>query len=256
MTFDVPLATCASSRERTTSVRLVSSPTVSTCETVCLWAGPLLQKFEKDLCTRVLFLFIAPAAMSISPLIGLSEDDTFRTSATVGFGPDFWIPVFTTLHWKGDTFPLGLGIRLFSLLWALLQSSLRRLPRVHRLCAPSMRHGKLAHSLVLCWRTLLPLAILLLSSIVPLVSSIRSALRSLWRVSSVAATSGSSSIISLRARSRSPPRLQRPLVRLRPRRDVSSVVTGASPGSLSARCVALSVSPLSGDVFPLCPFNN
>ena len=25
-----------------------------------------------------------------SPLIGLSEDDTFRTSATVGFGPDFW----------------------------------------------------------------------------------------------------------------------------------------------------------------------
>ena len=25
-----------------------------------------------------------------SPHVGLSEDDTFRTSATVGFGPDFW----------------------------------------------------------------------------------------------------------------------------------------------------------------------
>ena len=41
VTFDVPLATCASSLERTTSVRLASPPIVFNFETVCLWAGPL-----------------------------------------------------------------------------------------------------------------------------------------------------------------------------------------------------------------------
>ena len=51
------------------------------------------------------------------------------------------------------------------------------------------------------------------------------------------------SVSSLRARSRSPFRMKRPLVLLRPRGDVSSVVTGAPPGSLSARCVVFTVSP-------------
>ena len=62
-------------------------------------------------------------------------------------------------------------------------------------------------------------------------SSTRSSLRSLWQVTSIKSTSRSSSIISLRARSRSPSRMDRPLVHLRPREHGSSVVTGASSGS-------------------------
>ena len=54
-------------------------------------------------------------------------------------------------------------------------------------------------------------------------------------------STGSSSISSFRlrhARSRSPRSIKAPLVRLRPRGDVSSLVTGALPGPLSARCVS------------------
>ena len=182
MTFDVPLATCASSLERTTSVRLefsptvsifetvcplASSPTVFNFETVCHWAGPL-QKFETDLCTGVRFLFVVAAATSTPLLLGFQKTTRFVHLLRLVLALSSGIPVFTTLRWKGVSFPLGLEIRLISLLWAFLHCSLRRLLRVHLLCAPSMRHGKLAHILGLCWRTLLFLVTFLLSSMVPL----------------------------------------------------------------------------------------
>ena len=93
-------------------------------------------------------------------------------------------------------------------------------------------------------------------------SSSRSCLRWLWKVfpvsstvvlpdgSTACATSWTPPVSSLHARSRSPCRMKKPLVLLRPRGDVSSVVTGAPPGSLSARCVVFTVSPCS-ILFPL-----
>ena len=81
-----------------------------------------------------------------------------------------------------------------------------------------------------------------------LVTSPRSQLASLWKVTLVSSSApvlnvstGSSSTSSFRfrqARSRSPSSLKAPLVRLRPRGDVSPLVTGALPGPLSARCVS------------------
>ena len=52
VTLDVLLATCASSRERTTNVRLEFSPAVSIFETVCPWVGLLSNKSKTDLCSR------------------------------------------------------------------------------------------------------------------------------------------------------------------------------------------------------------
>ena len=54
-------------------------------------------------------------------------------------------------------------------------------------------------------------------------------------------SSGRPSILLPRVRPRTPSSKKRPLVRLRPRGDVSSSVTGAPPGSLSARCVVFTV---------------
>ena len=83
----------------------------------------------------------------------------------------------------------------------------------------------------------------------------RSCLRSLWKVFPVSSTvvlpdgstahttSSTPTVSSLRARSRSPCRMKRPLVLLRPRGDGSSAVAGAPLGSLSARCVVFTVSP-------------
>ena len=105
VTLDVLLATCASSPERTTSVRLVSSPIVFNFETVCLWAGPLLNKFKADLYTRVLFLFIAPAAMSTLLLSGSPKTTLFALLLQVVLVLSFGVPVFTTLRWKGVSCP-------------------------------------------------------------------------------------------------------------------------------------------------------
>ena len=65
--------------------------------------------------------------------------------------------------------------------------------------------------------------------------------------------SSSTSSFGLRhARSRSPASLKTPLVRLRPRGDVSPVVTGALPVPLSARCVSCQFPFLFNNNFP-CP---
>ena len=71
--------------------------------------------------------------------------------------------------------------------------------------------------------------------------------------STACTTSSTPTVSSLRARSRSPCRMKRPLVLLRPRGDVSSVVTGAPPGSLSARCVVFTVSPCLIIIPPFFP---
>ena len=100
-----------------------------------------------------------------------------------------------------------------------------------------------------------------------LVTSPRSQLASLWKVTLVSSSapvsdvstgllappSSSTSSFGLRhARSRSPASLKTPLVRLRPRGDVSSVVTGALPVPLSARCVSCQFPFLFNNNFP-CP---
>ena len=78
------------------------------------------------------------------PFIGLSCDSTFRTSSSVGFGAGFWIScVFTMIHWKGVSFPLGMAIDLISLLWAILRSSHRRWPPLRIRYGPRTRRGKL-----------------------------------------------------------------------------------------------------------------
>ena len=204
------------------------------------------------MCTRVRFLFAAPAAMSTLLFIGLSEDDTFRTSAAVGFGPDFWNSCvydatlersFVSLRAgdQADLTPSGAS--------PLLSPSLASCPSSLRSVYEAWKAGTLSRSVLVDVTTYDYLSALFEGS--SGLSSARSSLRSLWRVSSVGSTSGSSSIISWRARSRSPSRMERTLVRLRPRGHGSSVVTGASSGSLSARCAALSVFPLSNDVLPL-----
>ena len=162
MTFDVPLATCASSLERTTSVRLASSPIAFLRNRMSLgWPSEQVRD-------RLVYKGPLPLRCSCSyvhtPFIGLSEDDTFRTSPAVGLVLISGIPVFTMVCWKGVSLPSRLWIRLISLLWALLLSSRLHLLRVLRLCALSMRRGRLAHFLARYWRTLLPLVTLLLSS--------------------------------------------------------------------------------------------
>ena len=103
-----------------------------------------------------------------TPLIGLSEDDTFRTSSTVGFGPDYW---------NSCVFDATLERRFVSLK-AEVQADLTPSGRFSTLsiaCLPSSlhsvhEHGKLAHFLVLCWWTLLRLTTFLRISRVLLVS--------------------------------------------------------------------------------------
>ena len=60
-----------------------------------------------------------------TPFIGLTEDGTFRTLLRLILVLPSGIPLFATIRWKGVSFPLGLGIRLISLFWAFLHSSLR-----------------------------------------------------------------------------------------------------------------------------------
>ena len=160
--------------------------------------------------------------------------------------------MFTMICWKGVSFPLGMAIDLISLLWAILRSSHPRWPPLRIHYGPRTRRGKLVRlRRHLWWTSLLqillwpisPLRTVLLCA--PLLG--RVCARSgrcpgfrcllLFRAGSTAYTTSSTPTISLlRARSRSPCRTKRPLVLLRPRGDGgSTVVTGAPPGSLSAR---------------------
>ena len=252
MTLDVLLATCASSRERTTNVRLEFSPTVSIFETVCPWVGLLSSKSKTDLCTRAPFLFVAHAAIRIPPLLVSRKTQRFGLRRLLGLVLVSGAHVSTTICWKGDSLPFGMAINLISLLWASLQSSHRLWHPVLLLCGLRTKRGKR----VLCrdrrsqMSRLQPDAVAAYFSESPGLPSSRSTLRSLLKVSSVPAPASSLKVPPVRAtssscpfrsshvRSRSPSRTKKPLVLLRPRGDGSTAVTGAPPGSLSARCVS------------------
>ena len=207
-----------------------------------------------------------------TPFIGLIDDSTFLTSSSVGFGAGFWTSCvyddmlernFVSLRDgdRTDLTPLDDS--------PLLSPSLASSSFSLRSTYESWKAGTLTKASML---DIAPSGSIADYFSAPFSSSLcspsRSCLRSLWKVSPVSSTAvpsdGSSAcassstpaVISFRARSRSPCRMKKPLVLLRPRGDVSSVVTGAPPGSLSARCVVFSVSPCL-IIFPLfSSFNN
>ena len=206
-----------------------------------------------------------------TPLIGLTDDATFRTSSSVGFGSEFWISSvyddmlemsFVSLRDgdRPDLTPLGDS--------PLLSPSLASASTSLRSTYEAWKAGTLTKASMV---DIAPSDSIAAYFSAPLSSSLGSSswscLCSLWKVfpvsstfvpsngSSARATSWTPPVSSLRARSRSPCRMKKPLVLLRPRGDVSSAVTGALPGSLSARCVVFTVSPCL-IIFPLSVFNN
>ena len=193
------------------------------------------------------------------PFIGLSGDSTFRTSTVPGFGVEFWTSFvydgmlersFVSLRDgdRPDLTPLGES--------PLLSPSLASASPSLRSTYEAWKAGTLTKASLVDIAPSVSIAAYFSS---PHNSSLgspsRSCLRTLWKVfpvsstavspeaSSPGATSSTPTVSSLRARCRSPCRMKRPLVLLRPRGDVSSVVAGAPPGSLSARCVVFTVSP-------------
>ena len=197
-----------------------------------------------------------------TPMIGTSSDDVFCSSSSHTFSSDFW------KHFVVDH---PLDSELSSLRDEGLQTDLAPLHLVGLppLLSPSLASGVGSLRYVYeAWKTgnLSRTALREISSTescnayfstppsYSLVTSQRSQLASLWKVTLVSSSApvsdvatGSSSTSSFRlrhARSRSPSSMTAPLVRLRPRGDVSSLVTGALPGPLSARCVSCQ--------FPFC----
>ena len=185
------------------------------------------------------------------PLIGLTDDATFRTSMSVGFGADFWVSCVYDDMLERSFVSLGDGDRpdltplgdspLLSPSLASASTSLRSTYEAWKsgtLTKASIVDIAPSDSIAACFSA--PLSSCL-------GSSSRSCFCSLWKVfpfsstvilpngSTARTTSWTPTVSSLRARSRSPCRMKKPLVLLRPRGDVSSAVTGAPPGSLSAR---------------------
>ena len=182
-----------------------------------------------------------------TPLIGLADDSSFLTTASTGFGAGFWTSCvyddilersFVSLRDgdQPDLTPLDDS--------PLLSPSLASAPSSLRSTYEAWKAGSLAKAALVDIAPSASIAAYFSTG-----SSSRSCLSSLWKVSSLSssvshldgssacATSSTPTVSSLRARSRSPCRMKRPLVLLRPRGDVSPAVTGAPPGSLSARCV-------------------
>ena len=194
-----------------------------------------------------------------TPLIGLAHDSSFLTTASTGFGAGFWTSCvyddmversFVSLRDgdQPDLTPLG-DSPLLSPSLASASSSLRSTYeswKARTLTKASLVDIAPSDSIAAYFSA---------PHSTSLGSPSRSCLRTLWKVfpvsstavspdgSSAGATSSTPTVSSLRARSRSPCRMKRPLVLLRPRGDVSPAVTGAPPGSLSARCVVFTVSP-------------
>ena len=182
----------------------------------------------------------------------MSGDSTFRISSSVGFGAEFWIYCvyddmlersFVSLRDgdRPDLTPLGDS--------PLLSPSLASAPNSLRSTYEAWKAGTLAKASLV---DIAPSDSIAAYFSAPHSSSLgspsRSCLCSLWKVfpvlstavspdgSTACTTSSTPTISSLRARSRSPCRMKRPLVLLRPRGDGgSTVVTGPPPGSLSAR---------------------
>ena len=188
-----------------------------------------------------------------TPLIGLADDSSFLTTASTGFGAGFWTSCvyddilersFVSLRDgdQPDLTPLDDS--------PLLSPSLASAPSSLRSTYEAWKAGTLTKAALVDIAPSASIAAYFSTG-----SSSRSCLYSLWKVSpllssvtspagpTTATTSSTPTVSSLRTRSRSPCRMKRPLVLLRPRGDVSPAVTGAPPGSLSARCVVFTVSP-------------
>ena len=183
------------------------------------------------------YLFVVTVAVIILFLSGFSTPTCLISPKQLVLVPSFGNSAFATTHWKGDSIPKGMAISLISLLWASLHSSLRRWLlafHVRGMEGWNSHTGDIGGHFDICLhKCLLPL--LHLVCLRPLRFAPTCVLSG--RFSSVVPTPSTSPIRSLHARSRSPSCLKRPLVHPRPRGHVSSLVAGASPGSLSARCV-------------------
>ena len=204
------------------------------------------------------------------PFIGLSVDATFRTSTVSGFGVDFWFSFVYDgmLERSLDSLRDGDRPDLTPLSESpLLSPSLASSSSSLRSTYEAWKAGTLTKASLV---DIAPSDSIAVYFSAPHSSSLgspsRSCLRTLWKVfpvsssavslvtSSPGATSSTPTVSLLPARSRSPCRTKRPLVLLRPRGDGgSSVVTGAPPGSLSARCVVFTVSPCLIIISPLFP---
>ena len=190
------------------------------------------------------------------PFIGLSCDSTFRTSSSVGFGAGFWSSCVYGDSLERSFVSLRDGDRPDLTLLGdspLLSPSLASAPNSLRSTYEARKAGTLTKASLV---DIAPSDSIAAYFSAPHSSSFgspsRSCLCSLRKVSRVplsgilpagstaCTTSSTPTVSSLRARSC---RMKRPLVLLRPRGDASSVVTGAPPGSLSARCVVFTVSP-------------
>ena len=174
-----------------------------------------------------------------TPLIGLADDSTFLTSASTGFGAGFWTSCvyddmlersFVSLRDgdRPDLTPLGDS--------PLLSPSLASASTSLRSTYEAWKAGTLTKASLV---DIAPSDSIAAYFSAPhsssLGSSSRSCLYSLWKVSPVLSTvvspdgstacttSSTPAVSSLRARSRSPCRMKRPLVLLRPRGDVSGV---------------------------------
>ena len=204
------------------------------------------------------------------PFTGLTDDATFRTSSSVEFGADFWISCvyddmlersFVSLRDgdRPDLTPLG-DSPLLSPSLASASTSLRSTYEAWKAswyAYEGIFGGRCSFrfycSLFLCsaqffFGLLFSVVSVLALEGVPALVFCSSSGRLFCLP-----TSSSPSVSSLRARSRSPCRTKRPLVLLRPRGDGgSTVVTGAPPGLLSARCVVFTVSPCL-IIFPIFP---
>ena len=254
----VQLPTCVSSPVQSTNVRLEFSPTVPQSVLFCFWVGQTCLKLRTVLRTEALCLFLVHVAVNIHSLIGLADDSSFLTSASTGFGAGFWTSCvyddilersFVSLRDgdQPDLTPLG-DSPLLSPSLASASSSLRS-------TYEAWKAGTLTKAALV---DIAPSDSIAAYFSAPhsssLGSSSRSCLYTLWKVSPPSSVVFRTALLlallprlrlfsSLRARSRSPCRIKRPLVLLRPRGDVSPAVTGAPPGSLSARCVVFTVSP-------------
>ena len=200
------------------------------------------------------------------PLIGLTDDATFRTSSSVGFGADFWISCvyddmlersFVSLRDgdRPDLTPLG-DSPLLSPSLASASTSLRSTYEAWKagtLTKASMVDIAPSDSIAAYFSAPLQFFFGLFFSVV-FALALEGVPGFLY-----CCTSGrlycshyfldSNGQFIARALSLTLS-YEEPLVLLRPRGDVSSAVTGAPPGSLSARCVVFTVSPCL-IIFPL-----
>ena len=214
-----------------------------------------------------------------SPMIGVTDSDIFLTSTSSWFGTKFWnLCVFDdTLGAKHISLRDGVNTDLAPLklvgIDPLPSPSLASTIGSRRSLCDAWESSSLTSAMLSDVPGVTDVGSFLAASgsrLFSLSSSPRSCLCSLWTVSpvlgsasalctsprsSMAPTAGPSCTLSSRVRSRSPSRIKRPLVHLRPRGHGSSLVAGASHGSLSARCVGLTVSLCLITFSPLS-FNN